>query len=264
MSSQNASSKSFYSLCRIVLFYILSIVIFVTISGFSKNFHLADYLSLLVTSILTFSLILLFAKWDKLTLADIGLKIQNTSLPTFISGFGIGILLVMIQAAIALTFAEIQFTLSADVPVMSIISSLALYFVVALREELVFRSYALRNLSNSTNPIFALIFITIIFILEHVISGMSWKMSIIGSGLGGILFGLAALKTKGLALPLGIHFSWNFTQWMLGFKNNTGIWKEVVKKGHEAHAENIALIGFVIAMFIGISAILIIYKKQKI
>lgn len=225
---------------------------------------MTDHLSISITSIFTFSLILLFAKWDKLTVADIGLKIQNASLPRFLSGFGIGFLLVMIQAAIAANFAEIQFTLSTNIPFLSIICTLVLYFVIALREELVFRSYALRNLASSVNPVFALVFVTIIFILEHVISGMSWKMSIIGSGLGGILFGLAALKTKGLALPLGIHFSWNFTQWMLGFKNNSGIWKEVVEKGHEAHAENIALTGFVIAMLIGIAGILLFYKKEKI
>lgn len=34
---------------------------------------------------------------------------------------------------------------------------------------------------------------------------MSWKMAIIGSGFGGLLFGIAALRTKGLALPIGLH-----------------------------------------------------------
>ncbi|KFC60432.1 hypothetical protein FEM08_08090 [Flavobacterium gilvum] len=223
-----------------------------------------DYLSISITSILTFVLILLFAKRDKLTLSDIGLKIKSTHFPRFLSGFGLGFILVLIQALIASNFAEIKFNLSGNISVLSIISSLGLYFVIALREELVFRSYAMRNLANSINPVFALVFITIIFILEHVISGMSWKMSIIGSGLGGILFGLSALKTKGIALPLGIHFAWNFTQCLLGFKSNSGIWKEVVEKGHEAHAENVALIGFVIAMTIGISFILLFYKKEKI
>lgn len=93
---------------------------------------------------------------------------------------------------------------------------------------------------------------------------MSWKMSILGPGLGGVLFGLAALKTKGLALPLGLHFSWNFTQWLFGFKNNNGVWREIVEKGQETHAENIALTGFVIAMTIGITSLLLFYKKEKI
>ena len=46
----------------------------------------------------------------------------------------------------------------------------------------------------------------IIFILEHILGGTPIGMSIIGVGLGGVLFSIAALKTKGLALPLRHSF----------------------------------------------------------
>jgi membrane protease YdiL (CAAX protease family) len=209
-------------------------------------------------------LVLLFIKWDKLTLGEIGLKVQNSSLPRFLSGFVFGIILVIIQVLIVSNFAEVTFTFSPNGSTINLISALSLYFIIACREELVFRSYALRSLAYAVNPIFALTTITILFIIEHVIGGMSWKMSIIGSGLGGILFGFASLKTKGLALPLGLHFSWNFTQWLFGFKNNTGVWKEIVEKGSETHAENVALLGFIAAMCLGIVGILVFYKKEKI
>lgn len=253
-----------YSISRVLLFYILSIAVFATVSGLTKTLPYPDHISILLSTVLTLVMVVVFSKWEKLHLKEIGIAIQKTSFQRLFIGFGIGVLLVVVQATIASTFAEIKFSLSTDISVLSLIPSIILYFIVALREELVFRSFALRSLANSSNPIFALILITIIFILEHIISGMSWKMAVIGSGFGGILFGLAALKTKGLALPIGLHFSWNFTQWILGFKDDTGVWKEVVEKGHEANAENVALTGFVIAMIIGISSILMIYKNQKI
>ena len=67
---------------------------------------------------------------------------------------------------------------------------------MACREELVFRSYSLRSLGYSLTPIIALIIITVIFILEHVVSGMTWKMAMLGSGAGGILFGFSSVENK--------------------------------------------------------------------
>ena len=257
-------SKSLNVLGRVILFYLLSIVIFATISGLTKKLNFADHLSISITSVLTLFLVILFAKWEKLKSSQIGLKVKNTSIPRFLSGFVIGISMVLIQVLIVSNFAEVKFSLSSNYSFLNIISALFLYCVIAFREELVFRSYSLRSLAYSINPLLALTILTAIFILEHVIAGVPLKMAIIGSGFGGILFGLAALKTKGLALPLGLHFAWNFAQWLFGFKNNTGVWREIVKKGHESNAENIALTGFVIAMIIGITSVLLFYKKEKI
>lgn len=256
-------SSKWFAICRVLLFYISSVIIFATIAGITKNLFLADYLSILVTSILTFFLVVLFARWEKLPLKDIGLIADNGSLLRFLSGLGIGIIMVLIQMIIVINFAEVKFSLAQHNQPATIITSLILYFLLACREELAFRSYSLRSLAYSLRPSVALAIITIIFVIEHVIGGMSWKMSILGAGLGGILFGLAALKTKGLALPLGLHFSWNFTQWLLGFKNNTGVWREIVEKGHESQADNIAVVGFSFAMSISIVGILLFYRKKK-
>src|SRR4051812_17004818 len=92
----------------------------------------------------------------------------------------------------------------------------------------------------------------LIFILEHIASGMTLKMAITGSGSGGVLFGLSALKTKGLALPLGLHSAWNFGQWSMGFKNKPGIWATVVEKGYETRTEHIGLAAFVLVMVLAI------------
>lgn len=147
MKSSYISRKLLYLLCRVLLFYFLSIVIFTTVSGLTKNFHLADHLSILITSILTFFLVILFAKWNKLTLSEIGIKIQKNSLPRFLSGFAIGIFMVIIQVLIVSNFAEVKFTLSPNTSALDLVSSTSLYFIIACREELVFRSYSLRSLA---------------------------------------------------------------------------------------------------------------------
>jgi membrane protease YdiL (CAAX protease family) len=264
MAISKVNSKTFYVLGRVLLFYISTVILFATISGFFKGLPYANHASLLLSSVLTFTLVVLFTRWEKLTLSEIGISFQRLGILEFVIGFGIGIVMVAIQAIVTTSFAEVTFVLSPDIPLIRIASSFVLYMLVAVREELVFRSYSMRSLANSIDPIFAIIVITIIFILEHVIAGVSWKMSVIGSGFGGILFGLAALKTKGISLPLGIHASWNFTQWMLGFKDDTGIWKEIVKAGEESRSEDVALTGFVMAMSMAIALILILYRNQRV
>ena len=147
---------------------------------------------------------------------------------------------------------------------IDIFSPLLLYFFIACREELVFRSYSLRSLNISLGPILALTIIGIIFIVEHVAGGMTWKMAILGSGAGAILFGVSALKTKGLALSLGLHSAWNFGQWTFGFKNKPGIWEAVVEKGYESEIENVGLTAFVFVMGIAITGICFYYRKSKL
>jgi len=262
MTSSTTQKERFYRSIKVLLFYVLSILIFATIAGITKTLMYPNHISILVSTFLTFVLVIIFTKWDKLRFQEVGITFERYSLPRFFSGFGIGFLMVLLQAVIVSNFAQVKFCLSANFSPVSIVSSLLLYFLIACREELVFRSYALRNLAYIMKPLIALIIITIIFILEHVIAGVSWKMSILGSGFGGVLFGLSALKTKGLALPLGLHFAWNFTQWLLGFKDKTGVWQEVVEKGNDQYAENVALIGFIVAMSISICGILIYYRRQ--
>lgn len=264
MTISKTPIKLLYKFIRVLLFYVLSILIFATIAGITKKSIYPNHISILVSTFLTLILVVIFTKWDKLTFQEIGVKFKCHSVLRFCCGFLIGFLMVLIQVAIVSNFAQVKFSISGNFSSLSVVSSLILYFLIACREELVFRSYALRNLANVIKPLYALIIITTIFILEHVIAGVSWKMSIIGSGFGGVLFGISALKTKGLALPLGLHFAWNFTQWLLGFKDNTGLWREIVENSNNQYAENVALIGFMVAMSIGISGILIYYRRKSI
>lgn len=263
MTASKASVKYLFSIGRVLLFYVCSVVIFATCSGAVKNVYFGDHLSFLTSSILTFLLVIGFAKWEKLSLKDIGLKIDRGSFLRFSCGIVIGCVMVVVQAIIISSFAKVKFSLTFDIQLINVITSLILYFLIACREELVFRSYSLRSLAYSINAATALVIITIIFIIEHVIGGSSWKMAILGSGFGGVLFGLSALKSKGLALPLGLHFSWNAAQWLLGFKNNTGVWREIVEKGQESHAENIGLAGFIFVMSVSIAAICFFYKGRE-
>ncbi len=256
--------KSFYILGRVLLFYLCSVFVLMFTSRLTKSLspNIADLTSIFVAAILSFILVVLFARWEKLSLAAIGLIPSKSTISRFIAGYFIGLSMAAMQALTVFSFGHLQLILS-NTSILQIGLSFLLYFFVAGREELVFRSYALRSLNYSFKSAFALAVITILFILEHVAAGMTWKMAVIGSGLGGILFGLSALKTKGLALPLGLHSAWNFGQWALGFKNKAGIFEAIVEKGYETKAESISLFAFVLVMMVAIICIVFFYKDKK-
>ena len=42
-----------------------------------------------------------------------------------------------------------------------------------------------------------------------------------------LLFGTAAIASRGLAVPIGLHAAWNFGSWTLGDKGGPGLWTPV-------------------------------------
>jgi uncharacterized protein len=251
---------------RVLFFYVCSLVVLLFTSRLTKNLsvNIADPLSILLASILTFLLVYLFTHWEKLSLHEVGVVPGKNSIQRFFVGYIIGLFMAVLQAVTVLGFGHLRLVFLPGTTALQIIIPFLLYFFVACREELVFRSYFLRRLNYSFPSPVALLLMVIVFIAEHVLAGMEWKMAVIGSGLGGLLFGVAALKTRGLALPIGLHSAWNFGQWMVGFKNNGGVWRGAVEKGYERETENISLAAFALVMLLAITGVLRFYRSKTV
>jgi membrane protease YdiL (CAAX protease family) len=90
--------------------------------------------------------------------------------------------------------------------------------VLALGEELVFRGYGFRQLISACGARPATVLSALAFGLYHLaMAGFRpWGMGAIFvfalPTLGGLLFGVAAIRTGGLALPLGLHLGGNWVQ----------------------------------------------------
>jgi membrane protease YdiL (CAAX protease family) len=136
-----------------------------------------------------------------------------------------------------------------------------LYILVAIREELAFRGYPLFSLNYSYGLWASQLIIFVIFSLEHIAGGMTWMQAFSGAGTGAFLFGFAALRTNGIALPIGLHTAWNFGQWCFGFKKESGIFGSIVDKGFEGVVERNAWISYLIIMTLAV-VIFYFYKPK--
>jgi membrane protease YdiL (CAAX protease family) len=265
-SPSNAQTPARFVLLRVCLFYVSALIVLLfTSAAVTKSLppRQGELLSILLATVLSAILVYAFTRWSKLSLKDVGVVPGPATVARFTCGFFVGLSLAIAQAAIVWAGGHLQLVQMDKLQLMDIVMPFTLYVIVACREELVFRSYALQSLRYRFTRLFALVFITVIFIMEHVVSGMSWTMSIIGSGLGGILFAVAALKTRGLALPLGLHSAWNFGQWIMGFKDGAGVWRAVVDKGYEAGTERLGLAVYSALMILAIACVLVFYRQKE-
>ncbi len=97
---------------------------------------------------------------------------------------------------------------------LSSISSIALLLVImALLEEILYRSFLINGIKLFTQSNVKILFIAgVFFSLGHITNNGATVLSSLSAFLGGIMYTFAFLKTKNIWLPFGLHFAWNFFQ----------------------------------------------------
>lgn len=208
-----------------------------------------------ITSVLTLLLTILFVRWDGLTLRDVGASLSTHTPSRFLVGFVVGITIVGLQDLIIYAGGHTHWIANnAHHPSFGIVLLVfAGYLMLALREELAFRGYPLRRLDSAWGMWGALLLVSIVFTLEHTAGGWTWSHSLLGPPAGALLFGMAALATRGIAVPFGIHTAFNFGQWLMGQKEIAGMWTPVVDRGFDRQADTLGYIGYLGGVLIAAS-----------
>ncbi len=144
-----------------------------------------------------------------------------------------GLALILLMALALRLVGGVHWMHVAGASFKGLLLGLPLFLLVALHEEAMFRGYAFQRMVGDLGPVATQGFLAVLFAVAHWGNpGMSGAMRVWASlniGLAAILLGLAYLKTRSLALPIGIHLGWNWAQGhLLGFGvsgiNTTGWW----------------------------------------
>lgn len=115
------------------------------------------------------------------------------------------------------------------------------FLLLAAREEIAFRGYLLRTLETGVGRWPALLLMAALFAIEHALSGMSLANVVVGAGLGALVFGMAAIATRSLAFPIGLHAAWNTIDWASGGKGGPGLWQRIALPGDQTQAQALGL-----------------------
>jgi membrane protease YdiL (CAAX protease family) len=104
----------------------------------------------------------------------------------------------------------------------TIYTGFSILLVAAITEELFFRGFIFQRLIQAFGEWPAQLIIAGLFLLTHInnpgMIGIVKLQASMNIFIASIMFGIAFIKTKSLAMPLGLHFMANYTQGtLLGF-----------------------------------------------
>jgi membrane protease YdiL (CAAX protease family) len=189
-----------------------------------------------IASLGSLALTVLFVRWDGLQLRDVGAMPNGNSLVLLAVGFALGLFLVALHSLLVGVAGHIHWVRTARPTAYQ--SSLVLigYLLLSVREELAFHGYPLRRLQVLLGVWGAQATIAAVFALEHMAGGWPLAQALWGAGIGSLLFGMASIATRGLAVPIGIHAAWNVGDWMRGNRPEPGVWRPEIERGFEGIA----------------------------
>lgn len=195
-----------------------------------------------------FGLTLLFVRWEGLHLENIGVSPDRGSLTRFALGFLIGLILIALNSAVLWTVGRVRWVRVPEIGWPDVTVTWIAYLSLSVREELAFHGYPLQRLKPFFGLWGAQLIVAFVFAMEHVAGGSTWGLALLGAGVGSVLFGMAAIATRGLALPIGLHAAWNMGDWVRGGKGSAGPWRPVVEDAFKERSAFVGISSYVLVM----------------
>lgn len=167
-------------------------------------------------------------------------KLNFTWFKELIFGLLVGAFLMGMPALILTAFGFVSWQTS-SFSYSTIVSGLTLFVAVALVEELLFRGFIFQRLIDAFGQWPAQLVIAGLFLLTHLnnpgMTGITKVLASVNIFIASLMFGIAYIKTKKLAMPLGLHIMANYMQGtILGFgvsgEQETSLFKPVFNQAN--------------------------------
>ncbi len=156
------------------------------------------------------------------SLSGVGLRLDAQWMRQVLGGIAFGAALMFAVTGLIFLTGGVRFELAPTRGIAALASGVWLFAWAAVLEELLFRGFVFQRLVDGIGAPVALLLMAVLFAVGHWgnpgMQGATLVWASIDTALGAILLGLAWLRTGSLALPIGIHFGWNWVQGtLLGF-----------------------------------------------
>ncbi len=126
-------------------------------------------------------------------------------------GCGLGTGLIAFLVVMMLVSRLLHYDSRAQVTILGFVGGAVFLLAAVALEEIAFRGYAFQRLSEALGPASAVTISSALFGLGHMHNPAATPLSTVNTMLAGALMALGYLRTRGLWLPIGLHFTWNFT-----------------------------------------------------
>lgn len=229
-NSQEGRVRSLWRLLPMALVFFFFLVIRSVIIGITdvapqQGMLIVGHLMMLVATII--SIVIAGLVLDRRRFIDFGLHLNKNWWLDLGFGLALGALLMAgifmtewIAGWITITGAFVPHQPEQSF-ILGILVPLAVFLCVGIQEEMVSRGYLLRNMAEGLNfgffsargaLILAWLLSSVVFGLLHAANPNATTISTINLMLAGLFLGLGYVLTGELAIPIGLHITWNFFQ----------------------------------------------------
>jgi membrane protease YdiL (CAAX protease family) len=155
-------------------------------------------------------------------LASVGLAMNGRWLRQVLLGSAMGITMMLVVAGLICAAGGVSFAMDPARSARALAAGAWAFVCVALLEELLFRGFVFQRLVDGIGVGGAQLLMAALFAVAHWgnpgMEGPTEFWATLDTALGALLLGFAYLRTGSLALPIGLHFGWNWAQGaVLGF-----------------------------------------------
>jgi uncharacterized protein len=149
--------------------------------------------------------------FDRRPLADIGLQLGSAAGRNFVIGvlFGGGAAALMLLAPLLAGTGHLVPKQNSAFTWGSLVFYLAMLWVAAAGEEMIFRGYGFQLLIQKIGPFATILPVSVVFGFAHAFNPSASPFGIGNTILWGVLLGYAFLRSHDLWLPIGLHYGWN-------------------------------------------------------
>jgi len=153
---------------------------------------------------------------DRTGFRSLGLVPTRERVRECVFGFMVGALLFAGLALVRGARVEVAWTFAGPNGVATACVGVIIAFLLLLPEELLFRGYAFQRLVSAVGAWPGILISAVLFGVYHVVGSGMWGIGaffqLAMPAVGGVVFGWTAVRTKGLALPIGLHLGANWVQ----------------------------------------------------
>ena len=164
---------------------------------------------------------------DRRPFSGFGLRLNRAWWIDFGFGLGLGAFLMTVIFLVELAFGWIRITGTLSTAdgaspfLLAILAPLFLFLCVGFGEELVSRGYHIKNMSEGLNYprvgprgaiLLAWVLSSSVFGIAHLANPGATLVSTVNIAFAGLLLGVGYVLTGSLAIPIGLHITWNFFQ----------------------------------------------------
>lgn len=224
ISQSNIKTKYIFKSILFCIVFTGFLVIFSFLKSFIPNKFERFAYGTIATAV-SFLTTYIFLRFDRKSFSDIGLKFENSTLRKFCVGVLIGISLMGIMTVFVIYFSKFKIELNNNSSVLNFLFWTSPLILLSLMEEVGFRAYPLVIIKDKVGIRASIVTTSILFALYHIPNGWTVSGAFMGPGIWGLIFGLAAIYSKGISMPTGLHYGVNLTTAAFGASDNSpNIW----------------------------------------